>query len=225
MRVGMNCLSIEQLGFERNDIPLFEGVNAQWNAGDIVQLGGPNGSGKTTLLRILAGFMPATRGRVLWNNEPVTSFSCKAALLYLGHHVGVKLTLTPLENLIWYFGLHGRKAVAPHEAALSKKDMLSALNKVDLFDYADVPCYQLSAGQQRRVALARLYLSRAPLWLLDEPFTAIDKLGVQALEERLNQQVSDGGIVLLTTHQRCRAENIQLFDLARFKACVGAHYD
>lgn len=213
----MNSLCVERLSFERDDLPVLDEVNFTLSSGEIVQLAGPNGAGKTTLMRILAGLIHPTSGRVTWNDSAVQDYAFKSSLLFLGHQTGVKLTMTPLENLRWYFGLNGVKSLSntqpPSTPSVSDNALIDSLSKVGLSDYHDVACYQLSAGQQRRVALARLYLSEAPLWLLDEPFTAIDKRGVSELESRIEQHVEKGGIVMLTTHQAWNADKIRVIDL------------
>lgn len=151
--------------------------------GELVQIEGGNGAGKTSLLRILAGL-----SRHGFEGE----VSVRAPMLYLGHQSGVKSLLSPRENLAWHVAGLGSPAPAAIEAALAA---------VGLRGYEDVPAHTLSAGQHRRVNLARLYLHRAPLWLLDEPFTAIDRAGVQRLQARFAEHLGEGGAVVLTSHQ------------------------
>lgn len=128
-----------------------------------------------------------------------------APILYLGHHAAVKGLLTPRENLRWHVSGHG---------AYTDEQIDRALAQVKLAGFERIPCHQLSAGQQRRVNLARLYLDDTPLWLLDEPFTAIDKAGVASLERRLEEKVNAGGAVLIVSHQRvnvgCAVETLSL---------------
>ncbi|WP_290787531.1 cytochrome c biogenesis heme-transporting ATPase CcmA [Halomonas sp.] len=191
-------LQARQLACERDDRWLFEDLDLDIRAGEIVRIEGPNGSGKTTLLKILSGQLADYQGELFWNGMPMRE-SRRAfleSLLYLGHAPGVKAALTPLENLTWYQALAGE---SDNEAA-----RLAALESVGLVGYEDVAVGQLSAGQQRRVALARLALTPRPLWVLDEPFTAIDRDGVAALEERLIVHARAGGCVLVTTHHELR---------------------
>ena len=191
-------LQARQLACERDDRWLFEDLDLDIRAGEIVRIEGPNGSGKTTLLKILSGQLADYQGELFWNDMPMRE-SRRAfleSLLYLGHAPGVKAALTPLENLTWYQALAGE---GDNEAA-----RLAALESVGLVGFEDVPAGQLSAGQQRRVALARLELTPRPLWVLDEPFTAIDRDGVAALEERLIVHARAGGCVLVTTHHELR---------------------
>lgn len=176
-------LAAESLGIERSGRILFEGLSFTVGRGQLVQVEGANGAGKTSLLRILAG---------LSRYGFTGAVQRRAPLLYLGHQSAVKALLTPRENLAWHIageGAHGDEAIE------------HALSQVGLFGYEDVPSHTLSAGQHRRVNLARLYLSAAPLWLLDEPFTAIDRDGVAALEALLVRHVEAGNAVVLTSHQ------------------------
>ncbi len=183
--VGLAC--------ERDWRMLFEHLELQVTAGDMLQISGPNGSGKTSLLRLLAGLMQPTQGQILLNGKPLAEQGAELArsLVWIGHAAGIKDLLTPEENLTWLCALH-RPA--------SREAIWRALEAVGLHGFEDVPCHTLSAGQQRRVALARLYLDSPPLWILDEPFTALDKQGVAQLEAHLARHCEQGGMVVLTTH-------------------------
>lgn len=176
-------LEARGLGIERSGRCLFSDLNLRLEAGDLVHLRGANGAGKTTLLRILSGLSRfGFDGEVRLAGSP----------LFLGHNSAVKGSLSPRENLSWH---------PSGESYGDAKAIDQALAVVGLAGYEEVPAAQLSAGQQRRVDLARLYLSRRPLWLLDEPFTAIDVQGVARLQERFLRHVGGGGAVLLTSHQ------------------------
>ena len=186
-------LEAVDLACERDWRMLFEHLDLQLAAGDMLQISGPNGSGKTSLLRLLAGLMRPTSGQILVQGKPLAEQRGELVrlLLWIGHAAGIKDLLTPEENLAWLCALHrpaGREAI------------WQALEAVGLRGFEDVPCHTLSAGQQRRVALARLYLDSPPLWILDEPFTALDKQGVAQLEEHLARHCESGGMVVLTTH-------------------------
>jgi heme exporter protein A len=170
---GLSCERDRRLLFERLDLELCPG--------DMLQVSGANGSGKTSLLRLLAGLSPATAGSVTLNG----------GLLWLGHATGIKGLLSAEENLTWLCALH---------APASRAQVAQALRAVGLGGVEEVPCHSLSAGQQRRVALARLYLPGPPLWVLDEPFGALDAAAVTQLEGHLAQHCAAGGMVLLTTH-------------------------
>ncbi|WP_201349368.1 cytochrome c biogenesis heme-transporting ATPase CcmA [Neptunomonas japonica] len=186
-------LNIVDLYCERDERVLFEGLSFGLVAGELVQIEGANGSGKTTLLRILSGLSGDYEGDVFWCGESVEKVRDDffSSLLYFGHQPGVKGMLTPVENLQWYSAIH---------PALLAEKIFPALEVVGLKGYEDVPCHSLSAGQNRRVSLARLYMNTAKLWILDEPFTAIDKSGVAAKERLLADHVASGGSVILTTH-------------------------
>lgn len=188
-------LQIKDLFCERDERVLFQHLSFSVAEGEIWQIEGSNGSGKTTLLRILCGLNDEYSGDILWRGDAVRQVrqDFKQALFYLGHQPAINKTLTPRENLNWFCASRG----------LDKRDQIkAALNSFNLYGYDDVPCYQLSAGQQRRVSLARMKLSDAPLWIVDEPFTALDKQGVEELEAFFADHARAGGTVILTTHHR-----------------------
>ena len=157
-------------------------------------LTGDLGAGKTTLLRIIAGLGYADEGEIYWKGESIKKSreEFHSDLLFLGHHTGVKRELTAFENLTFYQSMHNQ---------YDENAIWDALARVGLAGREDVAAGQLSAGQQRRVALARLWLSKQKLWILDEPLTAIDKQGVKVLEQLFMDHAKQGGIVLLTTHR------------------------
>src|SRR5690554_2601747 len=159
----------------------------------MLQVSGPNGSGKTSLLRLLSGLMHPSAGDVLIKGESIQQQRGELArnLLWLGHAAGIKGLLTAEENLSWLAALHN---------GASREQIWQALAAVGLAGFEDVPCHTLSAGQQRRVGLARLYLDAPALWILDEPFTALDKDAVTQLEKHLAEHCNNGGMVVLTTH-------------------------
>lgn len=205
-------LEARRLACERDDRWLFSDLDLAVEAGEIVRIEGPNGSGKTTLLKILSGQLADYQGELFWCGAPMRQVrgDFLANLLYMGHAPGVKAALSPLENLAWYQALAGE---AGSEAA-----RMEALAAVGLSGFEDIPAAQLSAGQQRRIALARLELIERPLWVLDEPFTAIDRDGVAELEQRLLAHARRGGSVLLTTHH----ELAPLGELRRIRLGRGA---
>lgn len=198
-------LEVSQLTAIRDERVLFESLSFTINSGELVQVEGRNGTGKTTLLRIITGLGDRDNGSISWNGEEIESSRdlFHQDLLFLGHQIGVKRELTAYENLRFYLSIHSRQ---PYD----KNTIYNALTKVGLAGREDVPVGQLSAGQQRRVALARLWLSDHKLWILDEPLTAIDKQGVKVLESLFLQHAESGGIVMLTTHQDMFADNPKL---------------
>lgn len=204
-------LQVENLFCERDERILFENLAFSLIPGEVIQIEGQNGSGKTTLLRILSGLSTNFEGDIYWCGEPVSEVrdDFHRELLYFGHHPGVKAILTPEENLRWYAAMH---------PGISADDIHDALYQVGLNGFEDVPCHALSAGQNRRVSLARLYMSKAKLWILDEPFTAIDKKGVAEKEALIMRHAEQGGSVILTTHHELavgdRIRRLNLDELA-----------
>ncbi|MGR6839143.1 cytochrome c biogenesis heme-transporting ATPase CcmA [Aliivibrio wodanis] len=187
-------LEIRNVTCIRDERVLFEQLSFTISDGELIQIEGQNGAGKTTLLRIIAGLGYADEGDIYWNGESIKKNreEFHNDLLFLGHHTGVKRELTAFENLAFYQSMHSN---------YNEEAIWDALARVGLAGREDVAAGQLSAGQQRRVALARLWLSNHKLWVLDEPLTAIDKQGVKVLEQLFMSHAKQGGIVLLTTHQ------------------------
>ena len=188
-------LSATSLTCIREERLLFDQLNIEINTGDIVQVEGPNGSGKTSLLRILAGLSQPFEGEIFFNNQSINQSreEFHQNLLYLGHLPGVKGEMNAQENLSFNLALHGLNNDAT--------DIKETLAEVNLSGFEDSLASHLSAGQHRRISLARLYKSNARIWILDEPFTAIDKQGVHALEQLFKAHINQGGCVILTTHQ------------------------
>lgn len=192
----------------RDDRVLFSELSFSVRPGEMVQIAGKNGAGKTSLLRILAGLAQAEEGEVKWQGEALSRvrYQYHQDLLWLGHQPGIKTVLTAFENLSFY-----------HENG-PESLRWKALAEVGLLGFEDIPVNQLSAGQQRRVALARLWLSSHKLWILDEPFTAIDVAGVDKLTQQLRHHTQIGGMVILTTHQPLNVDNVRQIHLQEKRA-------
>ncbi|HFQ91785.1 MAG TPA: cytochrome c biogenesis heme-transporting ATPase CcmA [Chromatiales bacterium] len=188
-------LEAVDLAAVRGDRRLFSGIGFSLRQGELLHVTGVNGSGKTTLLRMLCGLVVPEAGDVLWEGKNIRAEreAYLRNLLYLGHLGALKDDLTGIENL--------RVAETLAGEPISERQALDALQGVGLNGHEDLPVRVLSQGQRRRVALARLALSRARLWILDEPFTALDKSSVDALRTRLEGHLNQGGMVILTTHQ------------------------
>jgi heme exporter protein A len=188
-------LEASDLECERGGRTLFRGLWFSLKAGEALRVAGRNGSGKTSLLRILCGLLSPTGGKVLWRGEEVSSLREEYSqyLVYLGHAATVKDELTPAENLSIACRLAGD--------ATTDDGIHSALDRFGLSD-KDVPIKRLSQGQRRRAALARLGLSvKRPLWLLDEPFSALDREGIAILNALIQEHAATGGAMVFTTHQ------------------------
>ncbi len=184
---------------------LFSGLNFRLCGGDLLRVTGANGSGKTSLLRILCGLLSPVDGKVRWCGGDIQSLREEywLQLLYIGHAHAVKGELTALENLVVSCTLVGIN--------VSREQALEALSRLGLAGYEALPVKILSRGQQRRVALARLFLSeKIPLWILDEPFDALDAEAVDCIRLLIAQHLARGGAAVLTTHQEIRIENPQV---------------
>lgn len=184
-------LQTTDLCCERDERVLFSGLNWQARGGEIWQIAGVNGAGKTSLLRILAGLHGHFEGEFQWPQWRANGDDPRQHQLYLGHRAGLREELTARENLHWWLALHGVQA-----------DTDAALATVGLAGYETIPCAQMSAGQKRRVALALLWLLPKNVWLLDEPFTALDVEGVALVEQRLRAHAQAGGLVIYSSHHR-----------------------
>ncbi len=194
-------LQVSQLACRRDDRTLYQNLNWVVHNGEIWHIKGANGVGKTSLLRQLSGLLPAVDGCIEWSPQLQQPF------IYLGHKAALKDHLSAEENLSWLVGL---------VAISSRDERLDALQQVGLQGYEDSLVAHLSAGQKRRVALARLCLTQARVWLLDEPLTAIDQVGIQIQQMGLLKHVQQGGAVLLTSHQDPDLTDIKILNLSTF---------
>ena len=193
-------LNVNRLSCERGQRLLFSNLSFQLRAGELLQIRGVNGAGKTTLLRILCGLYSEFEGEVDWSVESYP--------LYLGHKPGVKDLLTTSENIIWLCGLH--------KVSVGRDKINEVLSMVGLRGYEDVACGNLSEGQRKRVNLARFYLLDNPVWLLDEPLSAIDMEGVVRFEAMMGEHVKSGGAIVFTSHQSIDVgAEVKFLDLSR----------
>jgi heme exporter protein A len=192
-------LEAHQLECTRGERRLFHNLNFRLDRGQLLRVAGANGSGKTSLLRIMCGLLAPSAGELRWQGKSIRSEReeyCKN-LVFVGHLNALKDDLTALENLQFAAALGGMPAEA--------RRMLEALDRFGVAHCADLPAKVLSQGQRRRVALAKLALSNeVPLWILDEPFSALDVRAVAELETLLAEHVASGAMVVLTTHQEVR---------------------
>lgn len=183
-------ITCENLTCQRGDRILFKNLGFSLTPGALLLLKGPNGVGKTSLLKMIAGLLPAEEGQVLWDSQPArTSEAFKRELMYIGHKSAVKLDSTVHENIAFWAKLHGTEMLIP-----------AALKYFDLTRMQDAPASQLSAGWQRRVALARLIVAPAKLWLLDEPTNFLDDEAVVLMASLIEARVNQGGMVIAASH-------------------------
>ena len=208
MPVSMRApvLACNEMTVQRGEIPLCEAVDFTLSAGDICHLVGANGTGKTTLLMQLAGLLPVLTGEVYYQGSKTLPIQP----LYVSHQLGIHPSLTVAQNLTFLLNLYG---ITP-----SRDDIDAALNWVGLQGFETISSSHLSAGQTRRITLARLYLLTpkvTPLWLLDEPFTALDVDMVARMEVRLREFANMGGAILMTSHQPVAVAN-QVLDLSGY---------
>lgn len=200
-------LEVKELSCYRGESLLFEGLDWTLREGEAVQVVGPNGSGKTSLLRILAGLLPEDQGQVLWCGIEIRASRARyqRQMGYLGHHLGLKQDLTVLENLHWSLGIRGQ--------ALNAVRIDPVLETFGLLGLRDRRVRFLSQGQRQRTALARMALMDTQLWILDEPFTALDTVAIAQVEGILERHVDQGGLVVLTSHQPLSVSHLRTLRL------------
>jgi heme exporter protein A len=194
-------LSVTNLSVVKRDRLLFENLNFAVEQGSLLYVKGQNGAGKTSMLRVLAGLVAADSGDVFFQQQNI--LDCRENyhqnLVYFGHKLGINLTLSAVENLQYW--------CKQHQVAISVETIFSTLVHLNLVGLEDIPVANLSAGQQRRVALARFWFKQdAKIWILDEPFTALDTQGIELLSKQITKFLSGGGSVVMTSHQALRLD-------------------
>lgn len=201
-------LEVSNLACVRGDHQLFSGLNFKLSAGEIMQVEGENGSGKTTLLRTLCGLMMPAEGKIFWRGEDVrdTDEEYYAEMIYLGHLNAIKDELSALENLRISAGMDGLE--------VDEKQALQVLRRLGLKGREALPVKVLSQGQRRRVALSRLLVSDAALWILDEPLAALDVRAVGLMQELIAEHLAKNGMVIFTTHQPLDVAGVETRRLA-----------
>ncbi len=199
-------LQIQNLSYQRGTRQLIQNLSFSIHPGNCLQIVGPNGAGKTTLLQIITGLLQPEIGEVLWRGKSVTQngIDYHQALHYLSHSLGIKNNLTVSENL----------ALDVRFSASSKAHIADALNQVGLAEFSSQLCSQLSQGQKQKVALAKLLCSDRELWILDEPFSALDTISMDQVQNILRQHTEKGGAVILTTHRPITLASLQFDTLA-----------
>ncbi|WP_109125929.1 cytochrome c biogenesis heme-transporting ATPase CcmA [Dyella sp. C11] len=189
--VAPPLLEARALSFYRQDEPVFGPLDFSLHEGEVALVEGDNGSGKTTLLRILAGLLHIDEGTLTWRGKPWRREEHLGDTLFLGHHLGLKADLTARENLVVAAGLYGTR---------DGRSVDNVLADIGLAGYEDEPTRRLSAGQKKRAALAGLLLLPATLWLLDEPYANLDRIGIDMVNRLLEQHAAEGGAALVTSH-------------------------
>ena len=195
LSLNQSTLRANALTCVRGERTLFAGLDLQVSAGEWLHVRGENGIGKTSLLRLLSGLTKPVAGEIFWNDQLISADPSEyhRNLLFLGHRDSLKEDLTALENLSIATALDG--------IAVSQEEILLALHRFGLRGREDLPVNCLSAGQKRRVLLARLLLRQAKLWILDEPFNALDIRAVEMLSELILEHIASGGMAIMTSHQ------------------------
>lgn len=197
-------LEICNLACARGDHQLFSDLSFSLSAGELMQVQGENGKGKTSLLRTLCGFITPAAGEIRWRGQDIRELDEEyyAEMVYLGHHNAIKDELNALENLRISAGLAG--------CEVNDKEAIAALRHMGLRGRETLPVKVLSQGQRRRVALARLLVGNAPLWILDEPLTALDVGAVGLMQELIGTHLAKNGMVIFTTHQPLEVAGVEL---------------
>jgi heme exporter protein A len=207
MNIATDALSVDKVHVWRGDRHVLQGVSTQVGRGELLHVSGPNGTGKTTLLRVVSGLLRPEQGQVTWLGQSITAnrTEYQAALAYAAHEPALKGDLTALENLKFSVGLKRRTDAAALRAALDRTGVSGC---------ADLPARVLSAGQRRRVSLARVVAMQASVWLLDEPYANLDAAGSELVSGLLQDHVAAGGLALVVAHRElaltCNVRRLEL---------------
>jgi heme exporter protein A len=200
----LSLVQVQDLTCERGGRRVFRHINFAVATGQAMTLEGPNGAGKTSVLRMLAGFLPPAAGEIRFQAHAgyeVTDAEERGRLVgWMGHHDGVKAQLTVAENAYFFAALYG-----------ARSDPISILDRVGIAWLADIPAQYLSAGQRRRLSMARLLLSDRPLWLMDEPLSSLDVAGRRLSAELIGEHCDDGGIAVIATHETLGLDATRFF--------------
>ena len=196
----MSKLSINNLSCQRGYNLLFENLSFDLKSGEALRICGQNGSGKTSLLKIIAGLNTPELGSIEFNQSKSNSEKYQLETLYLGHYAALSSELSCIENLEYLTNL---------STEVTSPNFHNALKEVGLKNYEHDLAGNLSAGQKRRIALSLLFISQSKVWLLDEPFTALDSNGIKIIENQIDKHCANGGLCILTTHQDCNIKSLK----------------
>ena len=200
----MSKLIVSDLTCQRGYNELFINLSFELNSGEILKISGANGSGKTSLLKIIAGLNSAESGRLSINNNKVGSYEYQSDIFYLGHLPALSPELHCKENLDYLTQLNNSS---------SNQSLDEALTNIGLKNFENEYAANLSAGQKRRVVLSALFITQSKVWLLDEPFTALDSDGINVIEAQITRHCNNNGICVLTTHQECNLPRLRILTL------------
>ncbi|ANQ66273.1 heme ABC transporter ATP-binding protein [Candidatus Pseudothioglobus singularis] len=200
----MSKLIVNNLSCQRGYKLLFENLSFELNSGEVLKVSGPNGSGKTSLMKILAGLSSFETGSIDYDDTKINSERYNLDFLYLGHLAALSPELSCLENLKYTMRLGNDNL---------DLDFSDALKKVGLEKFENELVGKLSAGQKKRIALSLLFITQSKVWLLDEPFSALDSKAIKIIETRVEDHCNSGGICILTTHQECNIKNMKEISL------------
>lgn len=197
-------LSVNKLSCQRGYNLLFENLSFELNSGEVLRISGQNGSGKTSLLKIIAGLNTPELGSIEFDQNQSNRETYQIETLYLGHYAALSSELSCIENLEYLTNLN---------TEILSPNFHDALKEIGLENYEHEPAGNLSAGQKRRIALSLLFISQSKLWLLDEPFTALDSDGIKIIENQIEKHCANGGLCILTTHQDCNIKSLKEISL------------